>query len=105
MGDVTSEMRSSRPRLAAASVDIETTRLKEGSFGSTIKVTRDRPGTASFKSAYSVVGTGDYTGSGTDDILYRDNTTGDTGFYQIVNGVNMGWHDLGASSTAYHVVS
>jgi hypothetical protein len=64
-------------------------------------VTRDRPGTASFKSAYSVVGTGDYTGSGTDDILYRDNT----GLYQIVNGVNMGWHDLGASSTAYHVVS
>ena len=54
--------------------------------------------------AYSVVGTGDFTGSGTDDVLYRNSATGDTGFYEIVNGVDTGWHDVGASSTAYSVV-
>jgi hypothetical protein len=53
---------------------------------------------------YSVVGTGDFLGNGTDDILYRDNTTGDTGVYEIVNGVNVGWIDIGGSSTAYSVV-
>jgi len=55
--------------------------------------------------AYSVVATGDYLGDGTSDVLFRNNTTGDTGFYEIVNGVNAGWHDIGASSTAYHVAS
>jgi hypothetical protein len=30
---------------------------------------------------------------------------GDTGFYAISNGVNTGWHDVGASSTAYSVVA
>jgi hypothetical protein len=47
---------------------------------------------------------GDFTGSGTDDILFRNNSTGDTGFYQMVNGVMTGWTDLGVSSTAYSVV-
>jgi hypothetical protein len=55
--------------------------------------------------AYSVVATGDYLGDGTSDVLFRNNTTGDTGFYEIVNGANAGWHDIGASSTAYHVAS
>ena len=42
--------------------------------------------------------------AGTDDILYRNNATGDTGFYAIHNGANTGWVDIGASSTAYSVV-
>src|SRR3984957_4470905 len=46
----------------------------------------------------------DFTGSGTSDILYRNDASGDTGFYQMVNGANTGWHDIGASSTAYSVV-
>jgi hypothetical protein len=46
----------------------------------------------------------DFNGDGTSDILYRDNSNGDTGFYAIVNGANSGWHDVGASSTAYSVV-
>ena len=58
--------------------------------------------------AYSVVGTGLFeVGNGQDntsDILYRDNATGDIGFYNIVNGANTGWVDLGGSSTAYSVV-
>ena len=61
--------------------------------------------------AYSVVGVGDFSGNGeeftadeADDILYRNNATGDTGYYQIVRGANAGWHDIGASSTAYSVV-
>jgi hypothetical protein len=51
------------------------------------------------------VGIGDYLATGNADVMFRDNTTGDTGFYAISNGVNTGWHDIGASSTAYHVVS
>jgi hypothetical protein len=58
--------------------------------------------------AYSVVGTGKFeAGNGQDntsDILFRDNATGDTGFYTIVNGAKTGWVDLGPSSTAYSVV-
>ena len=50
-----------------------------------------------------VVAIGDYNGDGTSDILFRNNTTGDTGFYAIVSGVNTGWHSLGASSTAYQI--
>ena len=38
------------------------------------------------------------------DILFRNDATGDTGFYQISNGANVGWQDIGASSTAYRVV-
>jgi hypothetical protein len=58
--------------------------------------------------AYSVVGTGRFeVGNGDDntsDVLFRDNATGDTGFYNIVNGANTGWVDIGGSSTAYSVV-
>jgi hypothetical protein len=55
--------------------------------------------------AYSIVGTGDFNGDGSSDILYRNNASGgDTGFYAIVNGINIGWHDIGVSSTAYSVV-
>ncbi len=48
---------------------------------------------------------GDFTGTGTDDILFRNNTNGDTGSYEIVGGINTGWHDVDASSTAYHITS
>jgi len=40
----------------------------------------------------------------TSDILFRNDGSGDTGFYQISNGANVGWQDVGASSTAYGVV-
>jgi hypothetical protein len=36
--------------------------------------------------AYTAVGAGDFFGNGTDDILFRDNTTGDVGFYALSNG-------------------
>jgi hypothetical protein len=61
--------------------------------------------------AYAVVGVGDFyaTGNtnahGTDDILFRNNTTGAMGFFAVSNGVVTGWHDLGGSSTAYSVVA
>jgi hypothetical protein len=45
----------------------------------------------------------DYTGSGTSDILFRDDPSGDTGFYQISNGANVGWVHFG-SATAYSAV-
>jgi hypothetical protein len=46
----------------------------------------------------------DFTATGVSDVLYRDDSTGDTGFYQIVNGANTGWKDIGSSSSAYTVV-
>jgi len=46
----------------------------------------------------------DFYASGTSDVLYRNDASGDTGFYQISNGANTGWHDIGASSTAYNIV-
>jgi hypothetical protein len=54
--------------------------------------------------AYTVVGTGDFFGNGTSDILFRNNITGDVGFYAITNGANTGWHDIGGSSTAYSAI-
>jgi hypothetical protein len=38
----------------------------------------------------------------TSDVLFRNATTGDTGFYAINNGVTS-WHDVAVSSTAYSV--
>ena len=46
----------------------------------------------------------DFYASGTSDVLFRDDASGDTGFYRINNGANAGWHDIGASSTAYSIV-
>ena len=46
----------------------------------------------------------DFSQSGTSDVLYRNDSTGDTGVYAISNGANTGWHDVGASSTAYSIV-
>ena len=47
---------------------------------------------------------GDYFGNGTDDILFRNNASGDVGFYEINNGIDVGWVDVGRCSTAYNVV-
>jgi cysteine-rich secretory family protein len=46
----------------------------------------------------------DFEGNGISDVLFRNDVSGDTGFYAISNGVNTGWHDVGASSTAYRAV-
>jgi ELWxxDGT repeat protein len=45
----------------------------------------------------------DFYGNGTSDVLFRNDAGGDTGFFAINNGANAGWHDVGASSTAYTV--
>jgi hypothetical protein len=46
----------------------------------------------------------DFYGSGTSDVLFRADGTGDTGFYAISNGAKTGWQDIGSSSTAYSIV-
>ncbi len=56
------------------------------------------------KPHFTVVGIGDYTGNGTDDVLFRNSSTGDTGYYKMVNGVDGGWVDVGPSAGAYKVV-
>ena len=46
----------------------------------------------------------DFKANGTSDILFRNNTTGDVGFYSINNGANAGWKDVAVASTAYTLV-
>jgi hypothetical protein len=46
----------------------------------------------------------DFNANGTSEILFRNDATGDTGFYSISNGANTGWKDIGGSSTAYTLV-
>ena len=48
--------------------------------------------------------TDDVKDAGISDILFRSDASGDTGFYAISNGVNVGWSDVGGSSTAYNIV-
>jgi hypothetical protein len=52
--------------------------------------------------AYSVVGSGDYNGDGFSDILFRNNSTGDTGYTDVHNNV---FHSLGGSPADYLVVA
>jgi hypothetical protein len=53
---------------------------------------------------YSVVGVADFYGNGTDDILFRNTSTGDTWFEAISNGGPAGWNQIGGSDTNYSVV-
>jgi hypothetical protein len=46
---------------------------------------------------------GDFYDSGTDSILFRNDSTGDTWFEQITNGAFAGWNQIGGSSTSYSV--
>jgi hypothetical protein len=43
----------------------------------------------------------DLNGDRTSDILFRNDASGDTGFYQVSNGTFAGWHDIAGSNTAY----
>ena len=52
----------------------------------------------------SIVGVGDYYGNGTSDILWRNPTNGEVGMWQMSGGVPT-WHDLGASTASYHIVT
>jgi hypothetical protein len=50
----------------------------------------------SHPAGYSVVGIGDFTGTGTDDVLWQNPTTGDVDEWQIVNGQWSASVDLGS---------
>jgi hypothetical protein len=49
--------------------------------------------------SYTVAAVGDYFGNGTSDILFRNNSTGDTWLEAISNGAAAGWHQVGGSNT------
>src|SRR3984957_8510362 len=49
--------------------------------------------------------TTNFDGTATDDILFRDATTGDTGFYRISNGTSLGWVDISDTETTYSIVA
>ncbi len=47
----------------------------------------------------------DFMGKGNSNVLFRASASGDTGFYQISNSANVGWVNIGASSTAYALIA
>jgi hypothetical protein len=51
-----------------------------------------------------VVGVGDFFGNGTDDILFRNSSSGDTWIEAVSNGASAGWQPVGGSDTDYAVV-
>jgi hypothetical protein len=51
------------------------------------------------------VAVGDHNADKVSDILFRNNSMGDTDSHQISNGHNAGWMDVGGSSMAYRVVT
>jgi ELWxxDGT repeat protein len=53
---------------------------------------------------YSVVGVGDFFGTGADDILFRNNSTGDTWLEVLSNGALASWNQIGGSDTRYNVI-
>jgi hypothetical protein len=52
-----------------------------------------------------VVRVGDFYGNGTDDILFRNNSSGDTWIEAIRNGAAAGWDEVGGSDTTYAVAA
>ncbi|MFV1874309.1 hypothetical protein [Nioella sp.] len=57
-------------------------------------------GQASFD--WDIVGTGDYNGDGTDDILWRNVNTGSVGMYAMDNG-SPSWQTIGQAGLAWDV--
>ena len=49
-----------------------------------------------------MVGVGDYFGNGTDDILFRNNSTGDT-WFEAISNAPASWNHIGGSSTSFTV--
>ena len=54
---------------------------------------------------WTIVGSGDYNGNGTDDLLFRQAGTGSVGYWNIVDGVNTGFVPLiWETSSAWSIV-
>lgn len=54
--------------------------------------------------ALRTVAGNDFIGDGQSSVLFRNNATGDTGYFQIgTNGALQGWRSIGGSSSAYSV--
>ena len=54
--------------------------------------------------AYTVAGDGDFTGNGQDNILFRNPSTGDMGYFSLSSSGPNTWQDLGSPSLLYSVV-
>ena len=53
-------------------------------------------------SAWSLVGTGNFNGDSTDDILWRNSSTGDVGIFEMDNGVAT-WRGVGTTGQSWNV--
>jgi ELWxxDGT repeat protein len=75
-------------------------------FGSTLRRLNQGPWDqiGGSDTSYCVAGTGDFYGTGASDVLFRNNSTGDTWFEAISNGGFAGWSQIGGSDTHYSVV-
>ena len=59
-----------------------------------------------FERTLDLITTFDFYGSGTSDVLWFNNATGDTGFWSLgSNGAVTGWHDLGTAGSGYSVAA
>jgi hypothetical protein len=55
--------------------------------------------------AYSIVGVGDFDGSGHDEVLWENKATGDTGYWTTnASGAITGFHDFADGNTTYSIV-
>ncbi len=77
-----------------------------GNFTSrNFSVASDGSGGTAIRFANSTSAPEDFNGDGISDVLFRQDSSGDTGYYQLnSNGTLQGWHDIGGSSTAYSAV-
>ncbi|MGY4171603.1 hypothetical protein ACVIM8_005676 [Bradyrhizobium sp. USDA 4529] len=58
----------------------------------------------SSSSTFHVATVGDFNGDGTADIMFRNATTGENGYYELHNGVLGAWHQMQTVDPAYTIV-
>jgi Domain of unknown function (DUF4214) len=74
-----------------------------GSAATWAWLTRQAAGTSSVP--YQATAVGNFNDDSSSDVLFLNDSTGDTDLYPISNGVAGGWHDIVSSATPYGVAA